>query len=910
MLGRGERRNRAEQALHQLRAVLNRALGAAAGERERAEALKRQLEFEQSVQRIGLAQASRDEDILERLSDPALAAVWAKITADRDTSYAEWHRDGLGAVRDLVAAEATGPAGRPWEEWLGRLGDDPGVAAPRLWRIGTAQVAHAGPEHGFPLAVPLLDAAHLRLNSAPGSRAAVDAIVETVLLRMLSTFAPGMVRLHLWDIGHLTGPLPNLHPLTAAGLMVVHDPTRLDDLLAHLAGHIRKVHANAMRVNRTSLREVCVAAGRRVEPWRVAVLFGNGERMDDEQYRELNRVARTGPDAGVHLILVDVPVSANSPMETVTFVDAETATSSMTGPGVVVRADPPAPPAIVGRAAALIRDDVVARRGRPRSFADLLPEVLGQESSRDELRTPVGFDEGDPVEVVLGDATPHALVAGPSGSGKTNFLYAMLGGFAARYPPSELELYLLDFKEGVSFAGLTPGRKDPSWLPQAKLVGVNVNTDREFGLALLRYLAQELARRAEAAKRQEVTKLAELRDAEPDRDWPRIVAVIDEFQALFVGRDQITQQAATLLEDVARRGRSQGIHLVLASQDIAGIEAFWGKPAVYDQCTLRIAMPKAKRVLSTENTAALSLPRWHAVLNHDSGVPHGNETAHVPDASSRGTFDALQHRLWQDTNTAAPRLFDGAHQPDLTGAADFTARKGPILGQIIDVDDRSATLRLDPVPGRNVAVIGTATADALSIMDTAVLSLARSHVPETCEFHLWCPVEAMAEHVARVKQALLRAKHKVEFRSGEDAGKLAEVIATLTEQQTDKPRYVFFYAVDAAHQWLEHKQPPLMISGLDRLRSLLKNGPSARIHTFGWWRGISRLKDTLGFSGADDIGAWVALDVQGADLSTLAAGQFVDWSPRPHRAVFFDRSTHSKPEILIPFDTSAALEAS
>ncbi|MGQ0838529.1 FtsK/SpoIIIE domain-containing protein [Actinokineospora sp.] len=902
MLGRGERRKRAEQALTDLRGVLGRALGAAAGARTRAETGKRQLEFEQRVQRIGLARAGRDPEILDRLGDPALEQVWARITAARDESYADWNRDGLAAVRALVDAEAPGPAGRPWADWLGRIGRDPGSAAPRLWRIGSALVEHAAPEHGFPLAVPLLDTGHLRLVSATGSRAAVDSIVESLLLRMVSTFTPGLVRLHLWDIGHLTGPLPNLHPLTAAGLMVVHDPDRLDDLLARLAGHIRKVHANAMRAGHTSLREACVAAGRRVEPWQVAVLFGNGERLADEQHRELNRVARTGPDAGVHLVLVDVPVSADSPMETVGFLDTEHATSSMTGPGVVVLADPPAPPAEVSAAAAAIRDDVVARRGRPRAFADLLPERLGQESSRDELRTPVGFAEGEPVEVVLGDNTPHALVAGPSGSGKTNLLYAMLGGLAARYPPAELELYLLDFKEGVSFAGLTPGRKDPTWLPQARLVGVNVNTDREFGLALLRFLAEELARRADAAKRQEVTKLAELRDADPHGHWPRIVAVIDEFQALFGGRDQITQQAATLLEDIARRGRSQGIHLVLASQDVAGIEVFWGKPAVYDQCTLRIALPKAKRVLAIENNAAVSLPRWHAVLNHESGVAHGNEAAHIPDASSRGTFDALQRRLWEEQSSPVPRLFDGAHQPELRSAAAYARPTGPILGQIIDVADRSAGLALHPMPGRNLAVLGTATADALSIMDSSALALARVHAPGECDFSLWCPVPALADRVRRLADFLAAAGHSVDLRTGED-------IAALTAETAERPRYVFFYGVDAAHRWLERKEPPAMTSGLDRLRSLLKNGPAHHVHTIGWWRGVGRLKETLGFAGTEDVGAWIALDVQGAELITLAAGQVVDWSPRPHRAVFFDRTTHSRPDVLIPFDTSTALDA-
>ncbi len=53
---------------------------------------------------------------------------------------------------------------------------------------------------------------------------------------------------------------------------------------------------------------------------------------------------------------------------------------------------------------------------------------------------------------------------------------------------------------------------------------------------------------------------------------------------------------------MARRGRSQGIHLVLASQDVSGIEAFWGRPAIFEQFVLRIALPRARRVLAEPTT--------------------------------------------------------------------------------------------------------------------------------------------------------------------------------------------------------------------------------------------------------------------------------------------------------------------
>src|SRR3954449_6792564 len=248
-----------------------------------------------------------------------------------------------------------------------------------------------------------------------------------------------------------------------------------------------------------------------------------------------------------------------------------------------------------------------------------------------------------------------------------------MGALAARYSPAELAFYLLDFKEGVSFARFAPGRRDPSWLPHVRLVGVNGKTDREFGLAMLRFLGEELRRRADAAKRYEVTNLAELRAEDPDGVWPRIVAVVDEFQVLLSGRDAVATEAVDLLEDLARRGRSQGIHLILASQDVSGIEALWGRPALVAQFSLRIALPRARRVLAETNQAADVLPRYHSVFNADSGAVEANRIVRVPAAGDRERWNALQHRLWRmrPAQVPPPRLFDGDAMPRLADSPDF-----------------------------------------------------------------------------------------------------------------------------------------------------------------------------------------------------------------------------------------------
>jgi hypothetical protein len=503
----------------------------------------------------------------------------------------------------------------------------------------------------------------------------------------------------------------------------------------------------------------------------------------------------------------------------------------------------------------------------PAVFEDLLPEKLWTESSTHGLTAPIGEGaDGRLVELTLGDDPPHALIAGPSGSGKTNLIYAWLAGLTTRYSPDELELYLLDFKEGVSFARFAPGRRDPSWLPHVRLVGVNVNTDREYGLALLRHLSASLKERAAAAREHEATKLAELRAEDPGGRWPRIVAVIDEFQALLGGRDAVTAEAVNLLEDLARRGRSQGIHLVLASQDLSGIEALWGRSALVAQFTLRIALPKARRVLAETNLAADSVPRLHAVVNAESGSPTGNRIVRLPDAGAREAWQPLQMRLWhrRAPDLAPPRLFDGDAVPRLLPVT-FEVPTA-VVGAAIDVTGRAAGMPLTAAPGRNLAVLGTQTDQACAVLASAARSLAAQR--PGLEFSVVCLDEAALP----AAQAL----------------GLGPVRTSLPEP-SDGPLVIVGYALDGADLG-------------DGLRRILHSGPERGLHVLGWWRSVARLRDALGGLGArfDAIGAWVALDVQGADLAPLCPAPST-WYPRPRRALFFDRTTHRSPEVVLPY---------
>lgn len=210
--------------------------------------------------------------------------------------------------------------------------------------------------------------------------------------------------------------------------------------------------------------------------------------------------------------------------------------------------------------------------------------------SRYGLEVEIGrHSSGKPARLVLGkDGAHHAICIGRTGSGKTNLFHVIISNLARRYSPDELELYLLDFKEGVEFAAYANVA-----LPHCRALAMDA--DRGFGLSVLQHLRRELARRANVFKAAgvDVTNL-ETYEETTGKNMPRILLMIDEFQVLLQGGERTagvaSGAAASALEDLVRRGRSFGLHVILGSQTLAGREL---TPATLGQLALRIVLPSS-----------------------------------------------------------------------------------------------------------------------------------------------------------------------------------------------------------------------------------------------------------------------------------------------------------------------------
>ncbi len=815
------------------------------------------------------------------------------LAAQLDSSAAAAAPEWLGAPWDVIARErfAVGTQGVPGDQLLVRIAD-----------------ALPVPDAGFAVVIPLIGAGHLAIDT-DARDPAVLGLLRSLLTRLLAAFQPGAIRVLAVDGGALGAPFAPFRALVQAEVMSnpVTDVEGFRSVLDVAERQVRQVQDG------TELDpDVLLVVAAALPPG-----CGRGE------YGRLAALAHAGPAARVHLVLAGYPPERDNAwerraaLERTTFIGrhptARNAFRLSDPPGesfsddgrglnvpIVLDGEPPAD--LLRELGRLI--STRADLDRSLHFDDLVPAQLWTESSLDGLSTVIGRIGRAPASIALDDATPHWLVGGRTGSGKTVFLLDVLYGLAARYSPDELAFYLLDFKEGVSFTEFVPTDRDPTWIPHARTVGVE--SAREYGLAVLRELVKEMGRRATAMKQAGVTNLAQLRKDQRDIAVPRIVTVIDEFHVLFQGNDDTAERAAALLEEIARKGRSYGIHLVLASQSISGIEALFGRSrSLFGQFGLRVALSGSGGILDAANSAADALPIGHVVLNTMAGVKAGNQVAQFP-AADQQSLALLRHRLWEKRRpgATAPAAFIGyaeytvEQDPTYLRMVPGVKRPRALVGRAVDIGLPAIGLSLERVPGRHLAVVGTSAVGA-SILHASCLSLAQQYEAGQATFLLAGLVEVADDVVDETRAAVEQAGQVCEVL---DVPGYRDAIVRLSQQQDfgSGPVFLAVFGADAAASTLRQRFPDSRRSPLDDFQTLLRDGPARDTHVLGWWRGLRRLTEDLGTGGRDDIAGFVALNIRGSEFSAYIGQYGTEWAPRENRALFIDRHDDSA-QVIVPF---------
>lgn len=788
-----------------------------------------------------------------------------------------------------------------------------------LLRIGTG---HPVPE-GFPVLVPFYGVGHLCLDT-DGGDARVSGLIRSVLLRTLGEATVGSVRVLAVDVPGAGSTFTPLLPLAEVDLMS-RPATDLPGLRAMLTEAEKHVRAAASVPDPPTL----VLA--------VAAFPGTPTPAD---LSRLVALSRAGHQAGLQLVIAGYPGPGVSgadrpPLENTTVIRARgqyfhvadppghVLSAGGRGLNCPVRLDTGPPEDLL---AAVCRQ-VAGRAAEQGSLGveDLLAAQLWQESSTAGLRTMIGREGREAAWLSLDDATPHWLIGGRTGSGRTAFLLDVLYGLVSRYGPDELALHLLDLAEGVSFTEFAPTAGDPTWVPHVRTVAVE--SDREYAAAVLAALSAEMDLRADALREAGVTQVEQLRRARPDLALPRTVTVIDACDVLLAGDDATARRARTLLEDVARRGRAHGVHLILSGQTSTALLGLLEREqALFGSFTLRVALAGGGGVLTRPDPVAGTLPVGTALVEDVTGVAGTHRQLRFPDAGAEGRR-GLRTRMWQQRvpGDEPPAVFAGSarqhvEQDPAWSRLDARGRRRVVvLGRAVDIGLPTATFPLDSSPGRHLAVLGPTEVGA-DLLHAAVLGLARQHEAGSAEFVLAGLVAVADEAVDEAAAAVRAAGHRC---SEVELTGLRDVLARLAHPEPEPLDLVAALSRSASAQAPQVEATYLVVWGADALASglrgavdarwgstglqdlgtVLQDGPVRGAHLLTWWRSARRFRDDLGADARDDVAGLVALNVPAPELAALV-GQDPGWRPRPNRALLVDRQLDTT-TLFIPFVRSA-----
>lgn len=223
----------------------------------------------------------------------------------------------------------------------------------------------------------------------------------------------------------------------------------------------------------------------------------------------------------------------------------------------------------------------IPRRVNLLELLDLVPVTADAVAARwqadgGNLTATVGALATGPATIDLRVDGPHGLVAGTTGAGKSEFLQALVASLAIAHPPDRLNFVFVDYKGGAAF-------KDCIHLPHA--VGIVTDLDGHLTQRALLSLDAELKRREHMLAGVGAKDLLEMIDKAPDRAPAALMIIIDEFAAL-------AKEVPAFVDgvvDIAQRGRSLGVHLLLATQKPGGVIS----ASIQANTNLRVALRMA-----------------------------------------------------------------------------------------------------------------------------------------------------------------------------------------------------------------------------------------------------------------------------------------------------------------------------
>jgi hypothetical protein len=783
---------------------------------------------------------------------------------------------------------------------------------------------------------------------------AIEAL-QSMMLRLLATTPPGKLRFTFIDPVGLGDNVAAFMPLGDYDKDLITskawtEPQHIEKRLAEMTEHMETVIQKFLRKKFPTIEAYNDEAGEVAEPYRILVVVDFPVNFSEASARRLVSIAQNGPRCGVHTyVVMDTSKPKPHGFNIEDLEHVATVISYDSNRFVWNDAELKEFPLELDIAPPIDKTEAIIKKVGSLAKSGMKVEVpytklldmaradenywwrdgLWQGSTSEEIKVPLGpTGARKPHYLTLGTGTAiHALIIGRTGSGKSNLMHVIITSLALAYSPEEMQLYLIDFKQGVEFKPYAEKA-----LPHARVIAIQ--SEREFGMSVLQGLDDELRRRGDTFRAAGVEKISNYRQKTGEK-MPRILLMVDEFQEFFSQDDSISRSASLIIDRLVRQGRSAGIHVMLGSQTLGGSTPL--SRSTLGQMNVRIALQcseaDSRLILAEDNPAARLLSRpGEAYYNDQGGLVEGNtlfQVALFTDQDREMYLRTVNRKA--DGHHGRPIIFEG-NKParledcrplnEMLAANEWPPKQkvvNALLGEAIAIRPPTvASFRRQS--GNNLLVITRDEEEGIGILTSSIISIAAQLPADDISFYavdFSTPDSEWEGLLNNLSKALPHRMHIVGRRG------LPELVASLAEEAKNRLKsdrvvgaeiYLIIQGLHRARD-LRPEEPGSAYSSRrtgeekrpstnEHFMTLLREGPDVGLHVIAWSDTLTnalRVERRLLTEFSLRVGAAMSNEDSTKLLDDSAASRL----DKPHRAYFVDEE---RPGVLEKFRPYAVPE--